>query len=103
MVVWHLLWLLIYLNSPSVTKIPNLKKKSRQKRKKGSKDMQESEVLLGGRLNSSSVHILYITPHCTGDNQAVLIIEILVRFTKKQILRLVPEQTAGVGGKSFLW
>lgn len=42
-IVWHLLWLLIYLNySPSVTKIPNLKKKSREK-KKESKALQESK------------------------------------------------------------
>lgn len=33
MVVWHLLWWLIYLNS-SVTKIPNLKKKIKGKKKK---------------------------------------------------------------------
>lgn len=31
--VWHLLWLLIYLNSPSVTKILNLKKKIKGKKK----------------------------------------------------------------------
>lgn len=61
-VVWHLLWLLIYLNFPSVIKIPNVKKNIKAENKQ-KKDLQESECFLRGRLNSSRVHILYSTPH----------------------------------------
>lgn len=59
-VVWRFLQLLIYLNSPSVMKIPDLKKLSRKKKKE---DLQGSECFVETRLNSSSVYLLYIIPH----------------------------------------
>lgn len=61
-VVWRFPQLLIYLNSPSVMKIPALKKISRNNNNKKGR-LQGSDCFMGTRLNSSSVYLLCIIPH----------------------------------------
>lgn len=104
-VVWRFLQLLIYLSSPSVMKIPDLKKLSRNNSNNNKKAFARIRAFCGDQIKFfqcvPSVHRPSLDGRA-GDDHTALTTGLLARLlSKKQVLRLVPEQRGGVGRKSF--
>lgn len=102
-VVWRFLRLLIYLNSPSVMKIPDLKKLSRKKKKP--KGFARIRVFCRDQIKFfqcvSSIHRPSLAV-CTGDNHATLTASLLARFTEQETNSEISTWTNSWGGEKIL-